>query len=95
MDSQSNPRKFDGDYNYGDSGLDAFMSRSIDGITAPNLDRMILNLPLWARQLPYDTVQTSGTLGDNITLGNITIDGVAGRISVSDGTNTRVIIGNF
>ena len=94
MDNQA-PGAFTGDYNYSDSGLDSFMSRSIDGVSAPNLDRLILNMPLWARQLPYDTVQTTGQLGDNLTLGNITIDGVAGRISVSDGTNTRVIIGNF
>lgn len=83
------------DYDYTNTGMDSFMSRSIDGVMATGLDNLILKMPLWARQLPYDTVSTTGSLGDKLTLGNITIDGVSGRITVSDGTNDRVIIGNI
>jgi hypothetical protein len=91
VDNQNPKHLYDGDYSYADSGLDAFMSRSVDGISAPNLDRMILNMPLWARQLPYDTMQTSGSLGDTLSVGNIAIDGVTGRISVFDGDNNEVV----
>lgn len=69
------------------------MSRSIDGVSAFTLDS--IRPPYWPQQLAYDRQQVQGSLGDKLTLGNVTIDGAAGRISISDGTNTRVILGNF
>jgi hypothetical protein len=91
MDNKNPSVLYDGDYSYADSGLDSFMSRSIDGLTAPNLDQLVMNMPLWARQLPYDTMQTSGQLGDTLSVGNIAIDGVTGRISVFDADNNEVV----
>ncbi len=90
MDNQ-NPTQFTGDYSYSNSGLDNFMSRSIDGTHSMNLDQLVLNMPLWARQLPHDTLQTSGSLGDTLSVGNIAIDGVNGRISVFDTNNNEVV----
>jgi hypothetical protein len=46
-------------------------------------------------QLNFDSTQTSGSLGDKIQVGNITIDGSVGRIIVNDGEVDRVIIGRI
>jgi hypothetical protein len=46
-------------------------------------------------QLNFDSTQTSGSLGDKIQVGSITIDGSAGRIVISDGQNDRIIIGEL
>lgn len=84
-----------GDYSYTNSGFDGFMNRSIDGISAHNLDTLVMNIPLWARQLSYDTVQTSAQLGDKLSVGNIVIDGQSGRISIFDGANEIARIGQL
>jgi hypothetical protein len=46
-------------------------------------------------QLNFDQVQTTGSLGDRIQVGNIIIDGTMGRITVSDGGSRLVIIGDI
>jgi len=46
-------------------------------------------------QLNFDQVQTTGSLGDKIQVGNITIDGSSGRIVINDGQNDRLIIGEL
>lgn len=82
-----------GDYNYTNAGFDGFMNRSIDNIVAPNLDQ--IRPPYWPQQVAYDRVQTSGSLGDKITVGSIVIDGASGRISVYDGPTETIRIGNL
>lgn len=81
------------DYNYTNAGFDGFMSRSIDSITANNLDG--IRPVYWPQQVAYDRVQASGTVGDKITVGSIIIDGTTGRISVFDGSTETIRIGNL
>lgn len=47
------------------------------------------------RNINYDQQQVSGSLGDKIQIGSITIDGVKGRILVNDGNVDRIIIGEM
>ncbi len=79
------------EYTYANAGFDSFMNRSIDMYSATNLDSLMVNMPYWQRQLPMDTVQSSGSLGDSITIGSIILDGVTGRISVEDQSGNEVV----
>lgn len=80
----------DNDYNYSDAGFNTFMSRSIDqtssGTTLANL---------LAAYNPFSTnmeqTQITGQLGQQINVGNITIDGVNSRISVFDSNGNEVV----
>lgn len=77
-------------YSYIDAGFDSFLSRSIDGLAQVNL-----NSPGPAsRQISFDQAQLSGAIGDNIRVGNISINGSAGNITANDGTNDFFILGD-
>lgn len=49
--------------------------------------------PVMSRNINFDQSQMSGSLGDKIQVGPITIDGVNKRIIVSDGERDRILIG--
>lgn len=78
------------DYNYQNAGFDAFMSRSIDitgnGTTLANF------IPTYN---PFATnlnqTQVTGSLGNIMQVGNISINGVTGRIELTDSNNNVVI----
>ena len=78
-------------YDYTDSGFDSFLSRSVDDVPQVNLDSQGPQ----TTQIRYDSAQVTGKLGDTLTLGNIKLDGVAGRISIFDGGNEVVRIGEL
>ena len=84
-----NPR--DQDYSYESSGFDAFLSRSIDDLSQVNLDSQGPQSTAQA----YDRSQLSGSLGSIIQIGSIKIDGTKGRISIYDGNNEVVRIGEL
>ena len=75
------------EYSYQDSGFDNFLSRSIDNTAQDNLDSQG---PI-SNSIRYDSQQVSGSLGDTFRVGKITIDGVAGRISVMDDQGKEVV----
>lgn len=74
-------------YDYTTAGFDKFFSRSVDNIAQANLDSQG---PVAIAQR-FDDTQVSGALGNVLSLGNITIDGVKGRISVYDDNRNETI----
>lgn len=79
-----------GDQDYTAAGFDKFMSRSVDITPQANLDS-----PTPANNaVAFDRTQVTGMLGDTIQLGKININGSSGSITMSDGTTTRLLIGN-
>ncbi len=41
----------------------------------------------------FEQMQVSGNMGDTWTIGNMTFDGINGRIIINDGTTDRILIG--
>lgn len=76
---------------YTDSGFDDFLSRSIDNLPRSNLSGQG---PV-SKTVAFDRTQTTGMLGDTLQIGSIHIDGVKGRISIFDGDNEVVRIGEL
>lgn len=76
---------------YEQAGFDGFLSRSIDDVQQTNLES---TGPI-STQVRFDASQISGSLGDQLTIGNIKLDGVKGRISVYDGENEVIRIGEL
>ena len=79
------------DYTYEDSGFDGFLSRSIDNTSQTNLNDP--GPPTTA--IRYDSAQVSGMLGNTLQIGSINLDGVKGRISIFDGENEIIRIGEL
>lgn len=81
---------FKDDYNYSDAGFNTFMDRSIDqsanGTTLANL--IAAYNPLATNM---EQTQITGQLGQQINIGNVTIDGINNRISVFDGNGNEVV----
>lgn len=80
-----------GDYTYESAGFDGFMSRSIDDVAQVTLDSPGPD----TTAVRYDSAQISGALGNSLTIGSIVIDGVKGRISIFDGANEVVRLGDL
>lgn len=74
---------------YSDSGFDDFLSRSIDGTPQRNLDT---GGPV-STQMRYDSAQSSGSVGDTFSVGNVLINGKDGAIELANGTNRPLLIG--
>lgn len=80
------------DYSYTDSGLDGFLSRSIDDLSQVNLSSQGPQ----SMSMAYDRAQVTGSLGNIIQIGKVRVDGVTGRISiVDDSGNETVRIGEL
>lgn len=79
------------DYDYTRSGLDGFLMRSIDKTPQVNLN----DPGPQTTAIKYDTAQVSGFLGNTLQVGSVHIDGVNGRISIFDGDNEVVRIGEL
>lgn len=75
------------EYNYENSGFGPFLTRPLGS------EGRMESPPM--RQLNFDQQQISGSLGDSFRFGNVTIDGVSGRITVNDGNHQRVFIGSL
>lgn len=78
------------DYSYENAGFDSFLSRSIDNLTRVNLDSQGPT----STQIRYDSAQVSGMLGDTLQIGGIQLNGVPGNITINDGNNDFLLIGN-
>lgn len=76
------------EYDYTASGLDNFLSRSIDNLVRTNLDSAGPN----TNQVRYDSAQVSGMLGDTLQLGVVSITKLG--ITIVDDNNTRVFMGD-
>lgn len=90
------PRTLD-ESSYVDSGFSRFLRRSIDNPAVPanSLHQYASNANQQSRTINFDQQPTSGNIGDTIRVGNIEIDGSKGRISVYDGADEVVRIGEL
>ena len=73
---------------YTDAGFDGFLSRSVDDNPRINLDS---RGPV-STQMSFDRAQVSGFMGDTLQIGKTHINNT--NITVDDGSNTRVVIGD-
>lgn len=78
-------------YDYTDSGFDSFLSRSVDDVPQVNLDSQGPQ----TTQIRYDSAQVSGALGNTLKIGSIHLDGIKGRISIYDGEDEVVRVGEL
>ena len=77
-------------YSYRDAGFNRFFRRTINSNPgAVNLSSA--SVGGGQNQLNFDNVQVSGSLGDTLTVGKITLDGKAGRQSVFDDLQNEVL----
>lgn len=79
-------------YDYLAAGFDNFLSRSVDGV-----QQVSLNSPgPVSTQMRFDSVQVSGSLGDILSVGRITIDGRQGALKFYDENGNEIgIVGDF
>lgn len=78
------------DYSYIDAGFDGFLSRSVDNLDQVNLDSQGPQ----TTQIRYDSAQLSGAFGDTVRIGQIKLNGARGNITINDGNNDFLLIGN-
>lgn len=92
------------EYNYTNSGIDAFLNRAIDQVSWQTTLNATLNYPgsesLQTLPTPPNTNNlnmnaqaVTGSLGNTMAVGDVNINGSDGNIVLSDGTNDRVLIG--
>lgn len=76
-------------HTYRDVGFNRFFKRSINS----NPDAVNLNSVGGGgnKQIAFDDVQVSGSLGDILRIGRITLDGKLGRESIFDERNNEVL----
>lgn len=85
---------------YSSVGYNSFLSKSIDvqGQMKPDPTQVTLNTPQQYSNnaINYDFSQTSGSLGDIISIGSIRLDGSSGKISfIDEFGNEALILGNL
>lgn len=81
-------------YDYTDSGLNGFLSRRIRRPDAVTLNGLSNNSP--RKEMDFDQMSTSGTLGDIISVNGIKLDGPNRRIAITDELGVEVgWIGNI
>lgn len=79
---------FENRYTYESAGFNGFLQRSIDmSKDSPSLDASQSGS---SKQLDLDRMQATGGFGDTVTIGNIKLDGVGGKISIFDDNNNEV-----
>lgn len=84
----------DNEYTYLDSGLNGFLSRRIQRPEALTLIGLSNSRP--RREVDFDQMSASGTVGDVISVTGIKIDGPNRRISIMDELDVEVgRIGNL
>lgn len=82
-------------FDYGQAGFDAFLNRSIDtqnnGSANPYSTLSLVPPIQGGQQLNYDQMHVTGSLGDSLQIGNITLDGSTGRISITDDGGNEIV----
>lgn len=77
------------DYSYIDAGFDGFLSRSIDDLVQTTLNSQGPQ----TTQLRFDNQAGSGSFGDTLRIGSISLNGVDGTITINDGNNDFLLMG--
>lgn len=76
-----------GIYDYTNAGFDKFFNRSVDASPQQNLDTP----PAVASNAQrFDDYQVSGKVGDTFRVGNVYLDGAAGKISIYDDSGNEI-----
>lgn len=89
MDNNKNER-----YTYLSAGFNRFLNRSINSTQSTTLSEITSSSP--RREINFDQMQTSGSVGDKIQAGGIIIDGRNRRIVIVDELKNEVgWIGNI
>jgi hypothetical protein len=78
-------------YDYSKAGFDGFLNRSIDNNQNSMSTLGFLPAISTGQQVNYDQMQVTGSLGDHLQIGNITLDGSNGRISIFDAENNEIV----
>lgn len=78
------------DYTYREAGFNRFFHRSLSSNAQATSLRSASVAPS-NNQLNFDNMQVSGSLGDTLKIGLITLDGKIGRQSVHDKMNSEVL----
>lgn len=78
-----------GPYTYRDAGFNRFFRRSLG--SDPNTVTLKSIPGGGGRQLKFDDLQVSGSLGDTLRIGRIPLDGKLGRISILDERDNEVL----
>jgi len=79
----------DSSYTYRDAGFNRFFRRSISSNPdAVNLKSVMRGA---SQQLNFDNTQISGSLGEVLKVGRITIDGKQGRQSIFDERSNEIL----
>jgi len=83
----------DNEFDYTRAGFDGFLSRSINNdFTGNNITNLnLVPAVISGQQVNYDQVQVSGALGDKLKIGNITLDGADGKISIFDDQGNELV----
>lgn len=80
---------------YNTAGYNSYLTKSIDLTTQMPANAISATLSTPAQysdnNINYSQSVVSGALGDIIQVGNITIDGSIGRITIRDGSNIEVV----
>lgn len=91
----TNRQTSDTPYTYLDAGFNRFFSRSL-GSNPANGNLTAMSNGAGSNTLNFDQMRTSGSLGDKIQVGGITIDGTNRRIAIIDESGQEVgWIGNI
>ncbi len=84
---------------YTSAGFNNFLTRSLDDIALASpgtLETSAGAVAGTSQEVNFDHAPTTGALGSSVAVGNIAIDGVAGRISIFDDQGNEVVrIGNL
>lgn len=78
------------EYTYRDAGFNRFFHRSLNS-NAQATSLRSSGSGSSSNQLNFDNMQVSGSLGDTLKVGLITLDGKIGRQSVRDKMNNEVL----
>lgn len=93
-------------YDYSNAGIDNFLNRAIDAVTWQTTLDAVLNYPgsesLTTLPTPppsnamnMNSAQVTGSMAQTMAIGNVNLNGSQGNITVNDGSNTNIVIGNL
>lgn len=80
-----------GSYTYANAGYNGFLRRTIN--SDPNANSLRELGRGNKNTINFDQMLVSGSIGDKVNVGLITLDGKNGSIIISDGSDIRAILG--
>ena len=78
------------DYSYRDAGFNRFFRRTLNSNSGA-INLKSVSTGAGSNQLNFDNAQVSGSLGDLLQIGRISLDGKIGRQSIRDELGNEVL----